>query len=401
VAERKRDSRRSTILYQLWKEGPISRGQLAENMDLNLPTVSAIVQDLLKTKELIEEGYATSTGGRKAQLLDVNPSRGGIIAVEFSSKGILSASADMKGRLNNHQVHPFQVAEGKDAALKGIFRAIDEQIEFLRTDEHLDAIRIGIVVSGLVDDKQGISIKFPRFEEWQNVPLRDIVQKKYKIPADLTSHVVATTLAEATFGRFKNTQNGLYVHLGPGLGAGLVIDGQVHRGTKSTIGEFGHVTIDDKGPICYCGNYGCLETVASDYALVLQAEQALKEGVQSHIPEHIDDSGHITPLAVFRAAEMGDRFAANILDKAGHYLGTALANIINLLAPEQIVFGGTMVEEGDRLIRAIQTTVRRRALEALERDIEFRTSTFRLQAGVVGAVATALNQHYASFNGDD
>ena len=368
-------------------------------MDLNLPTVSAIVQDLLKTKELIEEGYATSTGGRKAQLLDVNPRRGGIIAIEFSSKGILSSSADMKGRLNNHQVHKFSITSGKDAAIKGIYRAIEDQIDFLKNDERLEPIRIGIVTSGLVNEDKGISIKFPRFDEWQNVPVRDLVQHKFKIPADLTSHVLATTLAEATFGRFRTTNNGLYIHLGPGLGAGLMLEGDVHRGSKSTIGEFGHVTIDDKGPICYCGNYGCLETVASDYALVQQAEQAIKEGVQSHIMEHVDDSGKITPLAVFRAAEMGDRFAATLIDKSGHYLGTALANLINLFAPEQIVFGGTMVEEGDRLIKVIQATVRRRALEALERDIDFKTTSFGLQAGVVGAVAMALNQHYASFNG--
>lgn len=368
-------------------------------MDLNLPTVSAIVQDLLKTKELIEEGYATSTGGRKAQLLDVNPRRGGIIAIEFSSKGILSASADMKGRLNNHRVQPFNFTKGKDAALESIFEAIDEQIDFLRHDENLEPVRIGVVASGLVDEDAGVSISFPRFDDWQKVPLSEIIYSRYKIRADLAHHIVATTLAEATFGTFKDTMNGVYIHLGPGLGAGIVINGEVIRGSKATIGEFGHVTVDESGPLCYCGNIGCLETVASDFALVTQAEQAIRDGVQTHIPEHVDETGKITPLAVFRAAEMGDRYAATILEKSGGYLGTALANLINLLAPEVVVFGGTMAEEAGRLLDAIKATVRRRALEALDRSIDYKLSTFGLQSGVVGAVATALNQHYASFNG--
>jgi glucokinase len=305
----------------------------------------------------------------------------------------------MKGRLNNHRVQPFRVSQGKEAALQGIFEAIDEQIDFLKHDENLDPVRIGIVASGLVDEGKGISISFPRFDEWQNVPINEIIYDRYKIRANLAHHIVATTLAEATFGAFKSAQNGLYIHLGPGLGAGIVLNGEVLRGSKPTIGEFGHVTIDENGPVCYCGNIGCLETLASDFAIVQQAQQAIREGVQTHIPEHVDETGEITPLAVFRAAEMGDRFAANILEKSGNYLGTALANLINILAPELIVFGGTMADEAQRLIDAIKATIGRRALEALEDGIEFKLSSFGIQAGVVGAVATALNHHYASFNG--
>ncbi|MCB2154990.1 ROK family transcriptional regulator [bacterium] len=395
---RKSDSRRSSVLYQLWKEGPISRGALADLMGLNLPTVSAVVQELIKSGELIEEGFATSTGGRKAQLLDVNPKQGGVVAIEFSSRGILSASADMKGRLHNHVIRPFNPSLGKEGTLQAIIEAIEDQKQFLKEDEGLEMARIGVVLSGLLDEQNGTSISFPRFEEWQNVNVVEILEKKFKVPVDLASHVIGTTLAESIFGRFREMRNFLYVHLGPGLAVGMVIDGLVYRGTKATVGEFGHITIDDNGPICYCGNYGCLETLASDWALVQQAEQAIKEGVQSHIPEHVDDSGEITPSAVFHAAEMGDRLAGNIIDKSGHYLGTALAGLVNLLAPEAIVFGGSMAEDGERLIKAILHTVKRRALEPMEHDIRVDLGTFGLQAGVVGAVAIALHTHYSSYD---
>ncbi len=397
LLRRNEGSRRASVLYQLWREGPISRGALADLMGLNLPTVSSIVQDLIKTGELIEEGFATSTGGRKAQLLDVNPKRGGVVAVEFSSRGILSASSDMKGRLHNHVIRPWNVSAGKKATLDAIVEAIEDQKSFLKDDEALDLARIGVVISGLVDEENGISISFPRFEEWSNVDIAAYLKKKFKVPVDISNHVIGTTLAESIFGRFREKGNFVYVHLGPGLAIGLVVDGHVYRGCKSTVGEFGHMTVVENGPICYCGNSGCLETVASDWALVQQAEQAIKEGVQTHVPEHVDDSGKITPAAIFSAADMGDRLAANMIDKAGHYIGTALAGVVNILSPEAIVFGGSMSEDGERLIKSVQATIKRRALEPLEEDILVDLGTFGLQSGVFGAVAIALHTHYSSF----
>jgi predicted NBD/HSP70 family sugar kinase len=398
LMQRDKDSRRSNLLYQLWKEGPISRGALADLMGLNLPTVSAIVQELIKTGEVIEEGFATSTGGRKAQLLDVNPKQGGVVAIEFSSRGILSASSDMKGRLHNHVIRGYNSSLGREGTLEAIIDAIEDQRLFLRDDEGLEMARIGVVLSGLIDEKKGVSISFPRFDDWSNIPVAELLQSRFNVPVSISSHVVGTTLAESIFGRFKELKNFIYVHLGPGLAIGMVVDGYVYRGRKVTVGEFGHVTVDDNGPICYCGNYGCLETVASDWALVQQAESAISEGVQTHIPEHVDDSGKINPSAIFHAAEMGDRLAGNMIDKAGHYIGTALAGVVNLLAPEAIVFGGSMAEDGDRLIKSIQHTVKRRALEALENDIQVDLGSFGLQAGVFGAVAIALHQHYSSFD---
>jgi predicted NBD/HSP70 family sugar kinase len=396
-------SRQADVLYQLWKEGPISRGALADLMGLNLPTVSAVVQDLIRAGEVIEEGFATSTGGRKAQLLDVNPKRGGVVAIEFSSRGILSASSDMKGRLHNHVIRPFNPALGREGTIQAITDAIEDQRVFLKEDEGLELARIGVVLSGLIDEQSGVSLSFPRFEDWNKVPIVEILQNHFGVPVNLSSHVTGTTLAESIFGRFKEKRNFLYVHLGPGLAVGMVFDGIVYQGVKVTVGEVGHLTVDDNGPICYCGNYGCLETVASDWALVQQAESAINDGVQTHIPEHVDDTGKITPAAIFQAAEMGDRLAGNMIDKAGHYIGTVLAGVVNLVAPEALVYGGSMVEDGERLIRAIQHTIKRRALEALERDIQADLGSFGLQAGVCGAVAIALHSHYSSFvgKGDD
>lgn len=398
VFSRRIDSRRAAILYQLWKEGPISRGTLAERMSLNLPMVSACVQELIKEGVLIEEGYATSTGGRKAQLLDVNPKRGGVAAVEFSSRGILSASADMKGRLFNHIRKPFDFSAGPKAAISAIFEAVEYQKEFLAEDEGLKLERIGIVTSGPVDERAGTSISFPRFPEWRDVPIAEMVSDHFEVPAVIGNHVAATALAETVSGRFHEVPNFLYVHLGPGIGCGIVANGAVYRGLFPTIGEFGHMTADERGAPCYCGNRGCLETIASDFALVAEIERRMKAGEKSTVPQHVDDTGRINHEAIFRAADMGDKVAGETIDRAAKAIGVQLASVINLLAPTAILLGGTMAEDGERLITAIRDEVRARAMSLLVDRVRFELGSFGPQAGVTGAVALALHTHYNSFS---
>jgi predicted NBD/HSP70 family sugar kinase len=397
LLRRRQDSRRAAILYQLWREGPISRGHLAEQMGLNLPMVSSCVQDLIKDGELIEEGYATSTGGRKAQLLDVNPKRGGVVAIEFSRRGILSASADMKGRLYNHVIRPFDFRQGVKAAIAAIFEAVDMQSIFLKEDEGLSLERIGIVTSGLVDEENGISISFPAFAEWDNIPIAQMLSDHHEKPVNLANHVVATTLAETVCGRNRAVPNMLYVHIGPGIGMGIVVDHAVYRGTRAAVGELGHVALGTGGAECYSGVRGALETVASEAALVAEAERRIAAGEATQIPHHVDDTGRISAATIFRAADMDDAVAKDIIDRAGVAIGTALAAAVNLLAPNAILFGGSMVEDGERLLRRIRETVGDRALPALTRGLAYELGTFGAQAGVTGAVCLALHSHYNSF----
>jgi predicted NBD/HSP70 family sugar kinase len=254
---------------------------------------------------------------------------------------------------------------------------------------------IGIGISGLLNVAEGISNVFPRFEEWVDVPLRDLIEKRFDIPTTLDNHIAAIALAESVCGNYRGFENALYVQLGPGLGAGIVIGGKIYRGSKRNVGEFGHTTITENGPICYCGNYGCLESVASDYAMVQRAEAALKEGVNTRIPEFTPEPAHITPGSIFRAAREGDRFASNLVEKVGTLLGTGIGNLVNLFGPEVIILGGTMAEAGDLILDPICRTVRAKALERMEKDVEIRTSSFGKDEAIKGATTLALFQHFA------
>lgn len=401
-AER-RAHRLALIKFHVWREGPVSRARIGQLLDLNLPTVSHCVGELLKEGEIVEEGFAQSSGGRKPQLLNVNPRKGSVIGITFSTRGISSAWADLRGNLNNIRIYPFSLSLGKERTLEVLRQAAQDQMEAVRLAPDAGPVKqIGIGVSGLVDAREGISLGFPRFDEWVDVPLGEIFESAFHIPTVVDNHIVAVTLAESVVGQLKDYENALYVQLGPGLGVGILINGRIYRGSKLNVGEFGHTTITENGPICYCGNYGCLESLASDYALVQQTEAALREGVKTTIPDYAPEPGKITTGAIFRAAADGDRFALNLVEKAARLLGTGIANLVNLFGPEVIIIGGTMAEAGgDMLMSAICATLSTKALDRMEKDVEIRRSSFGNEEAIRGAVTLALYHYFtAPLRGD-
>lgn len=387
----RQQNRRGLAKYCVWKRGPQSRAQLAEALNLNLPTVSVLASGLLSSGELVEEGFSDSTGGRKAQLVDLNGDLGTVVGLTFSSRGITSATADLKGRLHNHRIFPFSPADGRQRALDTVREAIGEQVAFVDGAKSMPApSQIGIGISGVVNRSAGVSRLFPRFEEWRDVPLREIAEKDFGVPAVVDSHLAAIALAEATFGKHRGFRNALYVQLGPGLGVGIIIGGRVYRGSQEHAGEFGHTAVVENGPVCYCGSYGCLESVASDSALVQQAEAGMREGVQTRIGEFLSEPGKVTPGAVLRAAAAGDRFAANLTGRVASLIGMGIANLVNLFGPELVILGGTMAEAGELMINPISATMAGRVLDPIGKGVEIRSSSFGNEEGIKGAVTLAL-----------
>lgn len=380
------------IAFEIWKSGPVSRAALAHSLGLSLPTIANAVQELLR-KGIVDDGpLSPSTGGRKAQLVDVRRDLGRVVGISFTSRGISAATGDMKGSLRNIRQYPFTIAEGREAALCILEQAIEDQLDA----EPEPPKQIGLVVSGLLNRPEGVSLAFPRFEEWTNVPLVARMEKRFNIPTILDSHIAGTTLAELLFGNHRGFNNALYVQLGPGLGMGIVVSGELYRGSGPNVGEFGHISMrEEGGPLCYCGNYGCLESLAGDHALVQQAQSGLKEGVQTRLADPASAPGSLSIREVFKAAAGGDRFAINLVERAARLLGTGIANVTNLLGPDIIILGGTMTGAGDLLLDSICNTLHTKALNRVEKHVQIVTDSFGKHDTITGAVATALFHHFS------
>lgn len=383
----------SDVAFTIWRNGPVSKAMLARSLNLSLPTISNAVTELSAFGILESSGTGPSTGGRKARLLDIRRDMGRMIGVSLTSRGIAAATGDLKGALRNVRQYPFVPANGKSAAVEGLYRAIEDQVNL---EPERRPLGIGLAISGLLDRARGVSLAFPRFEEWANVPLVEMMESRFGLPTVLDNHIAGTTLAELLFGQHRGMNNAIYVQLGPGLGMGIIINGELYRGNGRNIGEFGHISMrEEGGPLCYCGNYGCLESLAGDHALVEQALAGLNQGVQTQLSEIVASQPRLSIRDIFRAAASGDRFSMNLVDRAARLLGAGIANVTNLLAPDTIILGGTMMDAGNLLMDSICNTLNTKALNRVEKHLQVREDSFGKDDTVTGAVATALHHHFS------
>jgi glucokinase-like ROK family protein len=391
-------SRENTILYHVWANHTLSRGDISQILNLKPPTVSALVNDLVKSQRVAEAQYAESSGGRRARLLEIIPDWGWLAGLEFSTMNLTSAAADMKGTIYNLKktalAQPFQ----KQKIIQNIINSIQHQLSYIHRRSRNPVLRIGIAISGLVNSSTGVSISFPRFEEWKDVPLKEILEKEFNVPVVLENRITAITVAENLFGQHKGVQDALIFLLGPGLGMGMILNGQVRRGQKWSVGEFGHIAVTENDSLCYCGKRGCLESLASDYALVAQAREAIKKGVSTRILD-FTTKNEVTAKAICLAAADGDRLAYGIIERVGHYIATGIANLLNVLGPDMIIIGGLMVESSDVLLECIRRNLRVHTLEYIEKQVKIEKASFESEGGIQGAVTIGLNDYYSNPEG--
>jgi len=258
---------------------------------------------------------------------------------------------------------------------------------------------IGVGISGIVDSRTGVSIQFPYVSDWREVHVADLLRKQFDLPVVVWNDVQAAAQAEIRHGAGRLSDDFLYLHVGKGIGLGVVANGVLLRGHLGHAGELGHTVVDPNGPICHCGNFGCLESIASPPAIVAGAIDAIGRGVQSSILARAGGrTDAITIATILEAARENDRLAVNLLNTAGDHLGQALANTANVLNPEMVVLGGILAgeQEGwvgasvltDRIIRKLNHTI----LPILAGKTRVVISPLGPSAAPIGAATIVIDQ---------
>jgi glucokinase len=247
---------------------------------------------------------------------------------------------------------------------------------------------IGLGSPGPLDRKTGTVIATPNLG-WRNFPLRDLIANATGLEAELDNDANAATLGEWWQGAGRGVRSLVGVTLGTGIGGGLILDGEVYHGVSDAAAEIGHMTIDSTGRRCNCGNYGCLEAYASGPAIAARAVEGLQTGATSTLPDLVDgDFSRITAETVSEAIVMGDIYAADVMRETAKFLGTGVANLINLLNPGMIVIAGGVTRAGDHLFEPLRAEVRRRAFKEAAEACQIVASELGDMAGVIGAAAT-------------
>ena len=375
-----REFNRLRIVDFLRTNGTASRAEVARRTGLSRSTVSTLVADLQRRGLVVERaGQFAGEGqpGRPAALLELDPSAAAAVGVDFDHDKVRVAVSDLSRIVLAEASAPYDV----DHDAQGSLDLAAELVERILLETELDRDRllgVGVALAGPVDQDTGALHPSDVLPGWAAVDVAKELESRLHTPAYVENDANLGALAEVTLGAGRNVRFAAYLSISSGIGAGIIVDGRPYRGHRGTAGEIGHFVVDPQGPICRCGNRGCLETLASGPAL-LRLVQATREE-------------ELTVREMIELARDGDAGCRRAITDAGQVVGRVVAGLVNLFSPEMVVIGGDLGEAGDLLLDPLREAVRRDALPAATTELKVVAGELGERANLLGALALVLMQ---------
>jgi N-acetylglucosamine repressor len=377
-----------TVLRAIRDRGPITRVELQRQTRLSWGTITSTIKELLRTRAVREIGSVTTQVGRHPVELDMNTARNFALGLQLGTNLVRSSLVDVKGNRLHDLDAPVDPHSSAEQIVECLIRTGRRMLEDHSLKPALLA-GIGVAAPGAADIATGICRYAPRHPHWKDVPLKRLIERAFGVPCVVDQTCNCFTLSEQLYGHGKGVDHFLCVLLGTGLGVGIFVDGEVYRGADSFSGQFGHTCVDVNGPLCSCGNTGCLEAFVSGSALARIAAEQIGRTPDSVLLEvRGQTAGEITAETLHLAALRGDPLSIDLLRRMGVYLGIGVANLINLFNPACIVIGGRLSRARAFFLPSFRETVEKRAWHASRRDIRFS----ELERGAVMGAAALVYQ---------
>jgi N-acetylglucosamine repressor len=379
-----RDHNSRLVLRKIYDAGVISRAALARLTRLTRTTVSEVVADLREQGLVQEVGQGPAGVGRTPTLLSVVDDARSIIAVDITHGELQGALMNLRGAIQRQATLPLSGPDGT-TVLALLFPLLDSLIKAAGSR----LLGIGISSPGLIDAASGTVRRAVNFN-WQDLPLRAMVQERYQLPVYIAndSHMVA--LAEYMFGRSQSNSPLVTIKVGRGIGAGIMLNGQLLSSGSFGAGEIGHVVVERNGPRCNCGNYGCLEATANASAIVGRAQTIARQNPASLLHQFAPTIDAISIDTIMQACQAGDQAARQLILDVGRYLGVAVASLIAILGARRIVVTGRIAPFGQILCEAIQREVGQLLLPDLAEAAEIEVLEQGPDTVLLGAAALLL-----------
>ena len=379
-----RELTRALVLQLIRREGRISRADIAKHTQLSRSTVSSIITDLLEDSLVTETGIGTSKGGRRPIILEFNYPANYIIGLDVSRNSVTAVITDLNARVCARQHIPFNVNDGPQVGMPIIKQLISTMLKDSPVGRgKISAIGVG--VPGPLDYRSGRTIAPPVMPGWDNVPIKDELLQTFHLPISIDNDANLAAMAEHRWGAGQGAQNLIYIYLSSaGIGSGLIIDGHLYRGSIGSAGEIGHTTLNitsqesPPGP----NNIGTLESLASQPTLLREARAA---GL-------IDEKATVEDF--LRLVETSAQ-SCQLLQQKAHYIGVAIAGIINILNPDRVVVGGVIPENSPLMIDTIRETVDQRALSIAVHNTSIVAGKLGRNVVALGAAALATERLFA------
>lgn len=306
------------------------------------------------------------------------------IGIDVGGTNVKIALVDDKGKIIYSNSVPTHAELGYEYTVNNIKQAIYDLLKETKLEaKNIEGIGFGF--PGQIDFKNGIVRNAPNIPGWVEIPIKQIFEDEFHIPTRVDNDVRCAALGELNYGAGKGCENLICITVGTGIGSGLIVNGKLVRGASNAAGEIGHIKLQMKnGPICGCGDTGCLEAFASGPAIVAMAEEYIKGGKSTKYRE-IANGNPLTPYIVCEAAKAGDVVAQRIFSIIGEYIGIGMAGVVNLLNPEKIIIGGGVADAGDLLFNPIIKAIKERAMKISGETVQVVPAQLGNTAGVIGA----------------
>ncbi|KHD74371.1 ROK family transcriptional regulator [Actinoplanes utahensis] len=373
------------LLQLLRDEGPISRAELADRLELTRPRLLAEVERLVAAEYVAEAGMAASRGGRRSTLVELHP------RLHFAAVDLGASSIDVEvtnGRLET--VAAYTEAADIRSGPKAILHRVNELLAKARVDgvyDRLDAIGVG--VPGPVSFRDGVPVSPPIMPGWDRFPVRELMTREHGCPTVVDNDVNIMAIGERHGGVAHSVDDFLFIKIGTGIGCGIHLNGEVYRGTDGCAGDIGHIQVDPQGPMCSCGNIGCLEALFSGVGLARDALAAARSGASPSLAERLTAGAPLTARDVADGAAEGDVTCIQLIREGGSRIGSVLAALVSFANPSMIVIGGGLAQLGHILLAEIRSAVYRRSLPLATGNLPVVLSELGPRAGVTGAAVLA------------
>ncbi|MFT4865176.1 MAG: N-acetylglucosamine repressor [Ilumatobacter sp.] len=330
-----REINEAIVLDAIRTHGQISRVDIAQQTGLSAPTVTGITAALIDRTLIYEHSTGQSGGGRRPVLLALNGSAGYVIGVKVTETNVVAVLTDLEASVVQRRIRKLS-----GTSVEHVVAVLGKVVDDLRAKvPNAPLYGLGVGTAGVVDSVHGI-VHHGTYAHWHDIPLGDLLEQRTQLPVVVDNDVNALVVSEHWFGAGKGIANMLVVSLGRGIGLGMILDGRLYRGAYGGAGEFGHVKISRDTTSCECGATGCLEAVAADPAIAKAASEIVGRTVTNLEAAELARSGNGAIVAVF--------------DEAARHIGTALANLVNVLNPELIVLAGEGTHAADLIVPALE-----------------------------------------------
>lgn len=376
---------RSTVLNTIKTNGSISRVEIARKTGLSAATVTGITAELIEDGLVFEKAEGDSRGGRRPILLAINPQGGYVVGVKLMEKHVVGAITDLEATIiaKHFEEHTAQSPDVAVDILTDVVNTLVGEIQISRNR----LLGVGVGLAGIVNARDGI-LRYSPYFGWRDVPFVELLLSRLQIPIYIDNDVNTLTLNEQLFGSGQGIENFLTVTVGRGIGLGIVVNGQLYRGGYGGGGEFGHTVIDPTGPPCACGKQGCLETYVSDPSLLKFAAQA---AARRELPENIE-----TMDDLIACAQSGNTAAQTIFAQGGEKLGFGIANLINILNPQEVIISGEGIRSGKFLFDPMNAAITQNVMPGLADDTDIRIDEWEDDAWARGAASLVLRELFKS-----